>query len=573
MSVDQELSPSYTLYGNRQAISSGHHLATAAGYAILEAGGNAVDAGCAAGIALTVLCSNEVNFAGVAPMMIRPAAGPTVSIAGLGHWPASIPPDLFVRGEAPPAIDGILCTVVPAGPDAWIRALSDYGTMTFEDVSQEAIRIARDGFAMYEYLANDIAKHQHEYARWPANAAVYLPNGRPPRFGERFVQTDLAATIQHMADEERRARGRGRLAALSAARDAFYLGDIAAAIVQTQRDHGGYLTHQDLAAFESRYEPVVTMRWRDFELLSCGPWCQGPVLLQCLGMLERHGLVGLGLGDVEYVHLVLEVLKAAFADREFRYGDPAHVDVGLEELLSDAHMDRRLADIDPQRARSGMAPPVGAVPGALDMIPEPSVRSIEGQPDTSFVCVVDRWGNVFSATPSDASYFAPVVEGTGIVTSTRGKQSRPDPRHPSGAAPNRRPRLTPNPAMAVRDDGSLYVFGCPGGDMQVQAMLQVFLNTFHFGMDVQAAIDAPRFSTWSFPNSFAPYTYSQDHVSIENRFPDDVVRALADLGHQLELWPPFTRTAAAVEAIYVDRASGFVRAGSDPRQPTSAIVS
>jgi len=291
-------------------------------------------------------------------------------------------------------------------------------------------------------------------------------------------------------------------------------------------------------------------------------------------MLERRGLGTLRRDEPDYAHLVIEVMKAAFADREFRYGDPAFVDVGIEQLLSDAHADRRLAAISDERAHRGMHAPIGAHPHALELLPEPTRRGAAGRaPDTSYVCAIDRWGNAFSATPSDGAYEAPVVPGTGIVPSSRGTQSRADPRHPSGVGPGRRPRLTPNPAIAVRDDGSVYTFGCPGGDMQVQAMLQVFLNTFHFGMDVQQAIDAPRFSTWSFPNSFTPFEFLVDRVAIEDRFPDQLVAELARRGHDVERWPPFTRSAAAVEAILYDAGSGFLHAGADPRQPAYAIVS
>src|SRR5262249_37210766 len=247
-----------TLYGRRHAISSGHYLASAAGYSILEAGGNAIDAGCASGIALAVLCATEVNFARVAPIMIRTAARELRTIAGLGHRPAGIPADLFMLEHGGPTPDGILATVVPAAPDAWIPALRDYGTMSFGDVAAEAPRLARDGFAAYEHFAEQVAVHADDYRRWPSNAEIYLPGGRPPEVGERFVQTDLAATLQYMADEERAAAHRGRLAALEAARAAFYCGDVAEAIAAYHEQHGGYLTREDLAAVRSRYEPPVS---------------------------------------------------------------------------------------------------------------------------------------------------------------------------------------------------------------------------------------------------------------------------------------------------------------------------
>jgi gamma-glutamyltranspeptidase/glutathione hydrolase len=548
-----------TLYADRHAISAGHYLAAAAGFAVLEAGGNAIDAGCCAGIALAVLHPDEVNFAGVAPIMIRTADGEVTTIDGLGHWPRGLDPDLFVREHGGRIPLGILRTVVPAAPDAWIGALRDFGTLSFGEVAAPAIRFARDGFAVFELLAEQLETHRGAYARWPSSAAIFLPGGRPPVVGERFVQRDLAATLQHLADEERSALPRGREAGLRAARDAFYRGDVAARIAAFHADNGGLLTREDLAEFHCRREPPVRARWRDWEVLTCGPWCQGPVLAQALRAIEHAGLDGLGRRDADYVHLVLEVLKGAFADREARYGDPRFVDVGLDELLSDAHAAARVAAIDPARASL----PEGA--------PAPA-REVAPTPDTSFVCVVDRLGNAFCAVPSDASSTAPAVPGTGLVPSTRGSQSRADPRHPSGVAPGKRPRLTPNPAMAVRDDGSLLAFGCPGGDMQIQAMLQVFLDVAHFGLDIQEAIEAPRFSTWSFPNSFAPHEELRGRVRLEDRFDDALVDELGRRGHDVERWPPFTRDAAAVEAILCETSTGFLRAGADPRQPAYAIA-
>jgi gamma-glutamyltranspeptidase/glutathione hydrolase len=560
-----------TLYGRRHAISSGHYLASAAGFAILEAGGNAIDAGCAAGIALGVLCASEVNIAGVAPIMIRTGGGELRTIAGLGHWPADIPADLFLRDHGGTIPDGILNTVVPAAPDAWITALRDYGTMSFSDVSAEAISFARDGFAADEHLAGQVAAAAADYRRWPSSAEVFLPGGKPLEVGQRFVQTDLAATLQYMADAERAEARRGRVAGLEAARAAFYCGEVAERIVAYHEQHGGYLTRSDLARFHSRYEAPVTIRWRDFEVVTCGPWCQGPVLAQTLLMLEHAGFEGLRGDETDYAHLVIEALKGAFSDREYRYGDPRFVEVGIEELLSDRHIGARVAEIDPARASPGLPSPIEATPGAMALQP-PSHTPGEPALDTSYVCVVDRWGNAFSATPSDESSRSPVIPGTGLVPSSRGIQSRPDPRHPSGVAPGKRPRLTPNPAMAIRDDGSVFVFGCPGGDMQVQAMLQVFLGVFHFGLDIQEAIDQPRFSTWSFPNSFAPFEYLPGRVMIEDRFSDSLAAELQARGHDVALWPPFTRSAAAVEAIFNDASSGFLRAGADPRQPAYAIV-
>jgi gamma-glutamyltranspeptidase/glutathione hydrolase len=568
-----------TLYGSRHAVSAGHYLAAAAGFAILEAGGNAIDAGCAAGIALAVLHADEVNVAGVAPIMIRTGSqaiepGKVVTIAGLGHWPKRFPADLFMREHGGKMPLGILRTVVPAAPDAWITALRDYGTLSFGDVASAAIRYAREGFAVFEYMATMIKQYEDGYRTWPSNAAIFLPGGQVPKVGDRFLQTDLANTLQYMVDQERSVARQGRLDGLKAARAAFYDGDIAQTIVKYHQENGGYLARDDLANFHSRYEEPVKVRWRDFEILTCGPWCQGPMLAQALRMIEAAGgLAGLPHNSPDYIHLVTEILKATCADREYRYGDPLFVDVGLDELLSDAHVKARVSAIDRMRAMPDMPPPLGRYPAnALAASPSKLGSDSVVEPDTSYCCAIDRWGNALSATPSDGSWRSPVIPGLGIVPSGRGTQSRPDPSHPSGVAPGKRPRLTPNPAMAVRDDGSVIPFGAPGGDVQVQAMLQVFLNTFHFGMDIQEAIEQPRFATFSFPNSFAPYIHLPGRLNIEDRLPAATIEDLKRRGHDVEMWPALTRRACSVEAILLDSKTGFLRAGADWRQPAYAIV-
>ena len=248
-----------TVYGTRHAVSSGHYLAAAAAFSVLEAGGNAIDAGCAAGITLGVLQPDLVNVAGVAPIMIRLANGHVESIAGLGWWPKSLPADIFMREHGGKIPDGVLRTVVPAAPDAWITALERHGTMRFADVAAPAIRFAAEGFAIYPLLARSIASHEHEYRRWESNTAVFLPNGRVPKTGEKFVQSDLSRTLQYMADQDR-AAGPDRKAGLQAAHDAFYRGDIAREIAAFQKREGGYLSMSDLAA-QSLRNQRVGRRW------------------------------------------------------------------------------------------------------------------------------------------------------------------------------------------------------------------------------------------------------------------------------------------------------------------------
>ncbi|MBT6826121.1 MAG: gamma-glutamyltransferase family protein [Rhodospirillales bacterium] len=558
-----------TLYGNRHAVSAGHYLAAAAGNEILDAGGNAIDAGCAAGMALAVLHADEVSFSGVAPIIIRMASGEIVTIAGLGHWPMSMPADIFMRehdGEIP---IGVLRTVVPSAPDAWITALRDYGTMSFGDVAGAAIEFARDGFSVFHYLASALENNAEQESHWPANAAIFMPGGRPPRLGERFVQTDLAATIQYMADEEKAAAHGGRKAGLEAARAAFYVGDIAEKIIAHMESEGGYLSREDLANFRSQIGPAIQGRWRDFQISTCGPWCQGPTLIESLIMIEKAGLDGLEQNSADYLHLLIEVIKCTFADREYYYGDPDHVEVPLDRLHGDANIDEWVKRIDPLTAMPGMPVPNGI----NEPFDYPATEGLPGRdPDTSYLCAVDKWGNAFSATPSDGMWLTPVVPGTGLLLSARGCQSRTDPSHPSGVGPGRRPRLTPNPAIALRDDGTVMPFGAPGGDAQVQSMLQVFLNIFHFGMDVQDAIDAPRVTSHSFPSSFSPFKYYPAVVSIESRIDEAVRKDLESRGHHIDTLSDYTRNMAAVEVIVAEPKPGFLRAGAAPRQPAYSIV-
>jgi gamma-glutamyltranspeptidase/glutathione hydrolase len=540
-----------TIAVTQHAIAAGHYLAATAGFDILQAGGNAIDAGCAAGIALGVLQSDLVDVAGVAPIMIYLAdQGEVVTIAGLGHWPKALDPDLFMREHGGKIPKGVLRTVVPAAPDAWIR-------------------LARDGFPMYPLMEASLKRHEADHRAWPSTAAIFLPNGRVPETGEVFRQTDLGASLQYMADEERAAASRGREAGLEAARDAFYRGDIARKIVAFMRAEGGLLSAEDLAEYHSPVGPPERRRFGELEVFTCGAWCQGPVLLQTLALLEGMDLAGLGHNTADYIHHTSEALKLAFSDREAYYGDPAVVNVPLATLISSEYAAERRKLIRPDRAMPEMPPPGDL--GREGARFRASLGEPNPEPDTSYVCAADRWGNLFSATPSDGSYGSPVVPGTGLIPSNRGSQSRPDPRHPSGVAPGKRPRLTPNPALAIRGRDVFLPFGTPGGDVQTQAMLQVLLNLFVFGHDVQSAIEAPRFASYSYPSSFAPYDYYPGRLAVEGRIRDDVIAELAQRGHEIQRWPDWIWTAGAVCAILADRRRGTLEAGADPRRAAYAL--
>ena len=550
------------IYGREFAVSAGHPLAAETAYDVLRAGGNAVDAGVAAGIALGVLESELVGFAGVAPIMLYDAASDRVAtISGLGCWPAATDIGVFEAehgGAIPP---GVLRTVVPAAPDAWITALRHFGTMGFADVAGHAIDFARSGFHMYPLMAELISKYRESYARYSASREIYLPGGRVPEVGELFVQSDLGDTIAHMADVDRAAARRGgREAGLEAARAAFYTGDIARSIVDFHRAEGGWLRAEDLAGFFVEVETPLSIRFRDWDVHGCGPWCQGIMLLEILKIVDGADLETMDRDGFAYLHLVAEAIKLAAADRERHVGDPRFTPVPVDTLLSADFAAARRAAIHRDRAASGMPDP-----GEIRSDP-----ASDAQMDTSYVCVVDRHGNAFSATPSDGSYRSPVVPSLGMVISPRGQQSWVDRTHPSRVGPGRRPRLTPNPALAMTRE-RIVPFGSPGGDVQTQAMLQAFLNLAVFGMDPQEAVEAPRLASYSFPSSFEPHESEPGVLRVEARVPAETRKALSQAGHLVSAWPDWSWLAGSVSMIEAVRGGGRRRAAADPRRGAYAL--
>ncbi|WP_332692636.1 ribulose-phosphate 3-epimerase [Devosia sp.] len=294
-----------SIMGTRHVISAGHYLATHAGFEVLEAGGNAIDAGVAAGIAIGVLQTEKVNFGGVAPQIIYTAKDRKVHcIDGLGVWPRAVTPDYFMKKHAGKIPPGVERCVVPAAPDAWITALAKFGTMSFGEVAASAIRFASEGFPMYPLMSEFIKGNLDNYSRWPSTRKVFLPRGRAPEVGELFVQSDLGRTLQYMVDEERKAaRRKGRRAGLKAARDAFYKGDIAQAVTKWVAKEGGLMRYEDFAGFKVNFEPTVQTRYGDITLHACGPWSQGPVLPMALNILKGYDLKAMGHNSADYIHV------------------------------------------------------------------------------------------------------------------------------------------------------------------------------------------------------------------------------------------------------------------------------
>jgi gamma-glutamyltranspeptidase/glutathione hydrolase len=360
------------------------------------------------------------------------------------------------------------------------------------------------------------------------------------------------------------AAGGGRTAGIDAARDEFYRGEIGREIAAFIQEQGGTVDENDLADFHSAIEPPPHVDYRGVDVFVCGPWCQGPILAQTLNIIKTYDLPSMGHNSVDYVHTIIEALNLACADREQYYGDPEHVHVPIDRLLSDSHAAQRRELINPQRAFGSMPAP-GRPDLPASALSERQTVPLNREQDTSYVCAVDADGNAFSATPSDGVGTTPIIPGLGLICSGRGSQSWLEADHPSSVAPGKRPRLTPNPAMAFIDGRLMMPFGTPGGDMQSQSMLQTFLNIVEFEMDVQQAIEAPRFGTFSFPNSFWPHEYLPGRLRIEARIPRTVGDDLAARGHDVEWWPDWTRQTGNVCAILVDHEEGTLTAGADAR--------
>jgi gamma-glutamyltranspeptidase/glutathione hydrolase len=521
------------------AVATGHLTATAAAERILRKGGNAVDAGVAAGLTLGVVQPDLVSLAGVAPIIMYSAdTGEVSSQDGLGGWPASADVDRMHREHGDHVPEGILRTVIPGAPASWIKALAEKGTLRFTDVAQEALTAARDGFEVYPLFADFVTSRAEKYGRYPSTAEIFLPNGRAPQPGETFVQRDLAWTLEQMILAEASASG-GRHAGLAAARAAFYEGSIAKLIVDFHARNGGLLTADDLAGYRTRDEPTFTVRFRGVDVHCCGAWCQGISMAETLAMLEMAGPDAVRRGGNLDHHFLLEVLKRVFADREAHVTDPRFMKIDPAEMLTPDFLAKRLATIT-------------AIPDALPTPGSPALPS--GQPpvyqvgcaDTSQVSIIDGAGNIFSATPSDPSYDTVVIPGTGLSVSSRGSQSRAIPGHLNALAPGKRPRLTPNPILALKNGKPWLAMGTPGGDMQVQAMTQVLLNMLDFGLSPQQALEAPRVATYAYPGSFAPHDVHPNKVLYEADLPTWQVAELSARGHDVEAWPPKTWMAGGI---------------------------
>ncbi|MCL5022570.1 MAG: gamma-glutamyltransferase family protein [Nitrospirae bacterium] len=562
--------------GTHGMVTSGHYLASGIGLHILERGGNAVDAAAGMGFALSVLEPHLYGIAGEAPLLIFLADSRRVmSVSGQGPAPQRATIEWF-RREKLAAIpgDGLLAATVPDAVSTWITALMHFGTMRLSDVMEPSLELAERGFPMYGVLHFAIQRNAQRFQEeWPTSAETYLPDGRVPAYGELFVQNALAGVFRRLMEAEHREARRGRREGLQAAHDLFYRGEIAERIVTFAQGssfpdasgdrHGGLLSKEDLSRYAARIEEPVTATYRGYDVYKCGPWTQGPVFLEQLNLLEGFDLASLGHNSPQYIHLVTEAAKLAFADREQYYGDPDFVAVPLDVLLSKEYAAERRKLIDHERASMELRP--GNVPPHRPEAKKGNPKVYTG--DTTHLDAVDRWGNMVAATPS-GGWFAssPVIPGLGFPLGTRLQIFHLDPAHPNALHPGKRPRTTLTPSVVLKDGNPFMVFGTPGGDQQDQWTLQFFLNCVDFGMNMQAAADAPIFHSAHFPSSFYPHGAHPGSLVIEARVGESTISSLRGMGHQVQVAGEWSN--GRVLGIRFNMESGVISGVASPRMET-----
>ena len=564
-----------TLMGTKGMISTEHYLSAEAGMRILRAGGNAFDAAVAAALAEGVLNPHMHTFGGELSALAYSAAEKKVfSINGNTVAPKAATIEWFQQHDITLLpFNGVLSAGPCAAPDAYLSVLQRLGTCSFTQVVEPALELAQDGFPMHaalrgpapEYLNIDfsIAGNAERFRKhWPSSAKVYLPGGRLPDVGQVFTNPDLARTFRRLITAEEQCTG-DRIGGLKAARAAFYEGEIAQIIAAHSKEQAGLVTAEDLAAFQCQIEEPVTLNYHGYDVYKCGPWSQGPVFLQQLALLEGFDLNNMGHNSADYIHTVTEAAKLAFADREQYYGDPDFVDVPLAGLLSKDYAASRRELIDNGRASLDQRPGNPRTGAAL-LEGEEVFAARNWGPGTVYVTVVDKERNMASFTPSGAWIpSSPVIDGLGFPLGTRVQMFFLDARHPNALVPGKRPRTTLTPTLVMRDGKPCMVFGTPGGDQQDQWTLQFFLNVADFGMEVQDAIEAPRFSTAHFPSSFSPHASFPGLLRVEDRVPEDVRRELKARGHQIEVKPAWSE--GDVLGIRIDKKHGTLHGGADLR--------
>lgn len=556
--------------GTNGMVTSTHYLASVEGLRILQDGGNAVDASATMWFCLSLLKPHLIGVGGECPILLYLGdEEKVVAVNGQGPAPMAATIDWF-KEQGYPLIpeDGFTPACVPGAFDAWMKTLEEYGSMGLPRILEPAIRIATHGFPMFPTLATFLSRLQKRFSEeWPTSASIYLKEGRAPLVGELQNNPDWARTFTEISKAYDKSQSRS--GGFDAVRKFFYDGPIAEAIVDFMqnttckdvygKENHGLMTREDLSSYHASFEEPISTNYRGLTVHKCGPWTQGPVLLQQLNLLEGYDLESMGHNSVEYIHTLMEAAKLAFADREQYYADPEFEIVPLDWLLSKEYASERRELIDPDKA-SMLHRPGGVEPVMLDE----SGQKPWFEGDTVHLEAVDKDGNMVSATPSGGWLrTSPLVPGLGFPTSTRAQFLHLDPNHVEALKPGKRPSTTLTPSLVTENGAQYMVFGTPGGDKQDQWTLQFFLNYVDFGMNVQEALDAPSVHSSHFPASFWPHTVRPGEISLEPRIPVEVADGLRAKGHKVVISRPWSHGRCL--AIRYDPVTGLMCGGASPR--------
>ncbi|HKG45267.1 MAG TPA: gamma-glutamyltransferase family protein [Pyrinomonadaceae bacterium] len=582
--------------GKRGVVAGGQPLSVEAGLRILQRGGNAVDAGVATTLAASVIEFSHFSFGGEVPILIKLKGQKVVVIEGMGQAPMKATREFFVNRSSSDETSGSttmpgakktgmipstgpLSATVPAVLDACVTALDQFGTKTLAEVMEPAIQLA-DGFPIDELRVQYIKTRAPIFAQWTDARRVFLPGGEVPKVGDIFAQPDLARTLREIVRAERLAsKGtrNNRHAGLMAARDYFYRGPIARRIGDYMQENGGLIAAGDFAKFAAKVGQPVEADYRGYQVYKAGFWTQGPAMVETLNMLEGFDLKKMGHNSPAYIHTLAEALKLAMADRDRYYADPNFVKIPMAELLSKDYaalrrplIDERRASLaqqpgDPMNMKAVLATAVQTI-GRASALPE-----IERANDTTCVNVVDKEGNLFSATPSGAWLPAVVAGDTGVLMGQRLQSALTDPNSPNVVAPGKRPRITLTPTLVLKGGEPFMVLSTPGGDNQDQALLQVLLNIIEFGMNPQEAVEAPRFDTQHYVSSFDDHEFMPGSLNVESRVNLKTIQELSQKGHKVRVQGEWGTLSAPTVIIY-DPKNGVASAGADPRRSRYAVA-
>ena len=574
------------IYATNGIISSGHYLTSMAGMRMLMSGGNAFDALVSATFAAAVvepIASYSLGAEAVF-MFHDTGTGDFLSLSGQGTVSSRATPEFFKsKGHdsipTGPGKDAPLSFTVPGVAAACFSMLEKYGTKSVQEILSVSIEYAEKGIPNYEYMTGrlDAGDAVSQFELFPPGGLdIFFNEGEIPDPGTLLVQDSLGCTFRAMSEAADNA-GPNRLAGISAAKDCFYSGDIASAISDASRNVDGILDKSDLENYEPKYSEPVGTTYLGYGVHGHSTWTQGPVLQQALNILECFDLKSMGHNSVEYIHTVTEALKLALADREAFYGDPDFASVPVDGLLSKQYASERSKEIDPMKAYPGM--PSYGNPWAYsglhgEVSPQPSYDSggpmdLQHESGTTHITVMDAHGNMACSTPSGGAFNKSVFfPELGFAISTRSEMLNFIEGHPNVVKPGKRPRTTIINYMITKDGVPIGTIGCPGGDAQAQANLQLVLNTLLWGMNPQEAVESPRFSSLSAPNSFYPHTYLPNQLSMEDGFPEGVAEGLTGKGHQIV----HAATCGMGAAVAIrNPENGVLAASADPRRASYAI--